>query len=205
MDTMTPRFNLTAPRLPGRLSWRFAWAGLALAASLAGCAPGRELPFLPAGPPNSFQLGVADQVRVITYGEEQLSGTFRVGDDGSIAVPLLGDVQAQGLTTRRLADRLTGELKKRNLLRDPSVSVEILSYRPVFVLGEVAKPGEYSYQPGMTLLTLVTVAGGFTYRAVEDYASVVRTEDGQEAVRGRLLPEAFLKPGDVVKIYDRVF
>ena len=197
MDTTTTRRLLAAFRLP--------WAGLALAAGLAGCAPGRELPFLPAGPPNSFQLGVADQVRVITYGEEQLSGTFRVGDDGTIAVPLLGDVKAQGLTTRRLADRIVAELKGRNLLREPSVSVEILSYRPVFVLGEVAKPGEYPYQPGMTLLTLVTVAGGFTYRAVEDYASVVRTEDGQEAAKGRLLPEAFLKPGDVVKVYDRVF
>ena len=197
MDTTTARRIPIAPRL--------SWAGLALVAGLAGCAPGRELPFLPASSSNSFQLGVADQVRIITYGEEQLSGTFRVGDDGTVAVPLLGDVKAQGLTTRRLADRVAAELKGRNLLREPSVSVEILSYRPVFVLGEVAKPGEYPYQPGMTLLTLVTVAGGFTYRAVEDYASVVRTEDGQEAVKGRLLPEAFLKPGDVVKVYDRVF
>ena len=65
------------------------------------------------------------------------------------------------------------------MLRKPSVSVEVATYRPIYVLGEVNKPGQYPYQPGMTVVSAAAVAGGFTYRAVEDYASVVRTVDGE--------------------------
>ena len=126
------------------------------------------------------------QIRVITYGEDQLSHDYRVGDDGSIAVPLLGPVHAEGLTTGQLSARIGDDLRARKLL------------------GEVAKPGQYPYQPGMTMLTAATVAGGFTYRAVQAYAYVVRL-DGRRTVEGRLLPGGFLKPGDVVKFYERTF
>ncbi len=82
--------------------------------------------------------------------------------------------------------------------------VEVIAYRPVFILGEVSKPGQYPFQPGMTVLTAVAVAGGFTYRAVEDYASVLRNT-GDKPVEGRAVGATLLAPGDVVTIYERVF
>jgi polysaccharide export outer membrane protein len=82
--------------------------------------------------------------------------------------------------------------------------VEITAYRPIFVLGEVSKPGQYPYQPGMTMVTAAAVAGGFTYRAVLDYASVVRTQDGV-AVEAKALRQSFIQPGDVITIFERRF
>ena len=177
---------------------------LALCASLAGCAPGRDLPPLPGYQAQAYRLGGGDQIRIITFGEEQLTGEFRVDDQGRIAVPLLGGVVAAGKTPQQLEASMAEALRKRNLLRDPSVAVEVLAYRPIFVLGEVAKPGQYPYQPGMTVLTSVAIAGGFTYRGVQDYVSVVRTTGGT-AVEGTAAPSAFVAPGDVVKVFERRF
>ena len=171
---------------------------------LAACAPGSGLPVLNPARPEAYQLGVGDQIRVITYGEDQLTHDYRIGDDGSIAVPLLGVVSAEGLTTAQLSMRIAAELRERKLVREPSVSVQVTDYRPIFVLGEVAKPGQYPFQPGMTMLTAVTVAGGFTYRAIQSYVYVVRL-DNRQTVVGKVLPDGFLKPGDVVKVYERVF
>jgi polysaccharide export outer membrane protein len=152
----------------------------------------------------AYTLGIGDQVRVITFGEQTLTGQFTVGDNGDIAVPLLDTVHAAGLTTRQLADRISGLLRSKNLFRNPSVSVEVVTYRPVFVLGEVNKPGEYPYQPGMTMLSAVAVAGGFTYRAVDGYASVLRNEHGKPA-EGRVGRDALLLPGDVMTVFERNF
>ena len=182
---------------------RVAMIGLA-AAALASCAPGRDLAPLPDLRNNTYALGVGDQVRVITVGGEQLTGDFRVNDAGDIAVPLLGAVQAAGLTTSQLEQRITQGLREKGLFSDPSVAVEVLAYRPIFILGEVNKPGQYPYQPGMTLLTAVSVGGGFTYRAVTDYASVVRA-DGDQAVEGRVSRLSAILPGDVITVYERVF
>ncbi len=79
-----------------------------------------------------------------------------------------------------------------------------MAFRPVFVLGEVAKPGQYPFQPGMTMLTTVAVAGGFTYRGVQDYASVVRTSN-HNAVEGKITPLSFIAPGDVINVFERRF
>jgi polysaccharide biosynthesis/export protein len=178
-----------------------AFAALAL---LAGCAPGRDLPPLPPPAHTAYTLGPGDQVRVITFGEQTLTGQFSVADNGNVALPLLGPVPAAGLTTPQLADSIDAQLRGKDLLRHPSVAVEIVTYRPVFVLGEVNKPGEYPYQPGMTMLSVVALAGGFTYRAFEDYAAVVRNELGKP-IEGRADDGALLRPGDVVKIMERRF
>lgn len=108
------------------------------------------------------------------------------------------------MTPQELEGAVAGGLKERKILRDPSVSVEVLAYRPVFVLGEVAKPGQYPYQPGMSALTAVAIAGGFTYRAVQDYMSVIRSTGGT-AVEGIAQPSSFSAPGDVIKVFARRF
>ncbi len=175
-----------------------------LAALVGGCSPGGDLSPISEYRANAYKLGSGDRIRVITFGEDQLTGEFRVDDTGRIALPLLGSVPAAGLTPEQLDDVIADGLKKRKLLRDPSVSVEVVAYRPVFVLGEVAKPGQYPYQPGMTMQTTVAVAGGYTYRGVQDYASVVRTTTG-DAVEGLVTPRSFIAPGDVVKVFERRF
>jgi polysaccharide export outer membrane protein len=183
---------------------RLARLALACLAPVAACAPGANLPPLPADTGASYHLGPGDQVRVITFGGDQLTGEFRVSDEGTIAVPLLGPVQAAGLTPVELSRRLVKELQEHKLIKDPSVSVEVISYRPFFVLGEVNKPGRYPYEPGMTVLTAVSIAGGFTYRAITDYASIVRNQQGHP-VEGRVGRETVVRPGDVINIYERIF
>lgn len=176
----------------------------AMLAGLAGCAPGADLALLPQPPAGAYQLGAGDEIRVITFGEDQLTGSFRVDDEGNIALPLLGIIHAAGSTPVELQTRVAGQLLQQKLLRQPSVSIEVLAYRPVFVLGEVAKPGVYPYQPGMTMLTAVAVAGGFTYRAVQAYASDVRTTR-DVAREGRITPLSFVAPGDVINVFERRF
>jgi polysaccharide biosynthesis/export protein len=172
---------------------------------LAGCAgPWSSLPPLPPVPTGQYRLGPGDRVRIITFGNEQLTGEFRVSAGGDIALPLLGTVHAAGLTPRELEDQVATLLARSRLFKSPSVSVEVVEYRPIFALGEVNRPGQYAYQPGMTVLTAVAIAGGFTYRAVVDVFSVVRSR-GTAATEYRADRESFLQPGDVLTIYERRF
>ncbi|NHO32314.1 polysaccharide export protein [Acetobacter sp. LMG 1636] len=174
--------------------------------TLVACSPTHGLVPLPQAT-GFYRLGAGDQVRVLTYNDPQLSNTFFVADTGTIAFPLIGIVQAAGETPQSLANELTKTLSSRGLLRDPSVSVEVMKYRPVFILGEVSKPGQYQYIPGMTMQSAVALAGGYTYRAITNTASAVRTEgiNGNHPVNGRIIPETLLAPGDVVTIYERYF
>ena len=177
---------------------------VALAVLLSACAPGRDLGLLPEYRSHGYVLGSGDQVHVITFGEDQLTGQFRIDDQGRIAIPLLGDVNAAGLTTNGLADRIRAGLKQKDVLRDPNVSVEVTAYRPVFVLGEVSKPGQYAYEPGATMLTVIAIAGGYTYRAYKDYVSVIRVV-GDHTEQGRASPSALVAPGDVINVFERHF
>lgn len=182
----------------------FACATALVPAAIVACSPGANLPPLPDYNSQVYRLGGGDQVRIITFNVDQLSQTFRVNDSGNLALPLLGSVRATGRTTGELGTLIARELQRKNMVRDASVSVEVTEYRPVFILGEVNKPGQYPYLLGMTLLTAVAVAGGFTYRAVQDYAEVVRS-NGDTAVIGKASPESFIAPGDVVKILEQRF
>ena len=185
--------------------WRI-FAPLALAAAgLSACSGPGDLPALPPVPTGQYILGPGDQVRIITFGAEQLTGQFKVGDSGDIALPLLGNVHAAGLTSQQLSQELTTGLVRTGMFKSPSVAVEVAAYRPIFVLGEVTKPGQYPYQPGMTVLTAIAIAGGFTYRAVTDSFSVVRTVAGGKTIEGIANRQTTLQPGDVITVYERHF
>jgi polysaccharide export outer membrane protein len=180
---------------------------MVLAISLTGCVQGGDLPDLPPATENMYHLGAGDQVRVITYDEAQLSDTFTVGSDGNIAFPLVGNVRAAGLTPNELAAQLTHSLQAGKLISRPSVSVQVAQYRPVSILGEVDHPGQYPFEPGMTMLDAVALGGGFTYRAVTGYASDVRSGDHAASgpMEGKIYRSTVLQPGDVVTIYERYF
>jgi len=112
------------------------------------------------------------------------------------------------LTPVELAFSVSDLLEKSGLYKDAKVSVEVTQYRPIFILGEVAKPGQYPYQPGMTVLTSVAIAGGFTYRAVTNRFSIVRqggVAGETPASEGRAERDTLLAPSDVVTVHERVF
>ena len=170
----------------------------------AACSRDDALGPLPEYRPETYRLGPGDQLRVLTFGEQQLTGEFRVDDQGRIAMPLIGSVAASGKGPKELETEIAAALSQGDYLKNPHVTVEVVAYRPIFVLGEVSKPGQYPYQPGMTFLTAVAIAGGFTYRAVQDHGTVVRTTNGT-ASRGRAVQSSFLAPGDVLQVLERYF
>ncbi len=177
---------------------------LLAALAVAGCAPGADLPMLPDPPAEAYRLGPDDTVHIITFDEPQLTGYFRISQSGTLSFPLIGIVDATGQTPIQLAARIADQLRAQKFFRNPSVSAEVTIYRPIYIIGEVAKPGEYPYAPGMTVLSAVAVAGGFTYRAITDYASVIRRED-DHVVEGRLSRRSTVAPGDVITIFERHF
>ncbi len=171
---------------------------------VAGCTPGGDLTSLPPAAEGTYRLGPGDQIRMLTYGEDALSEIFRVNAQGNMSVPLLGDVHAAGLTTDQLASEVSGMLAKRDLMKGAVIAIEVVAYRPIFVLGEVNKPGPYPYVPGMTVQQAAALAGGYTYRAFGPYAEVTREEGGHEVV-GKLSPLAPVLPNDTITILERYF
>ncbi len=173
---------------------------------VAACAnPGLDLPALPDASRSAYRLGPEDQLRVTVFNDPRLTGEFRVTDAGTIALPLIGAIQAAGRTTAEVERAVEQAMREKNLFRDPSAAVEVMTYRPVFVLGQVERGGQFPYQPGMTTLTAVAVAGGFNYRALRDYVSVTRVTEEGRAQEFRASRQALLQPGDVVTVFERRF
>ncbi len=164
---------------------------------------GSDLPRLPPAT-GEYRLAPGDQLRVITAGEDGLTGEFRVADDGRVSLPLLGALPATNRTPRGLQEDIATRLREAGLLRDPSVSVEVATTRPIYVLGEVNRPGQYPFQTGMTVVSAVAAAGGFTYRGISDYAGIVRLAEGSTQ-EGRAARRDLIQPGDVITIYERRF
>ena len=179
-----------------------------IASCITGCAaviaPGSTLPALPASQSGPYRLGSGDEVDIRIFNQSQLSGKYAVDDSGFIDMPLLGLVQAGGFSPDALSGHITSALQTHKLILNPSVAVEISHYRPFYILGEVNSPGQYPFRPGMTFLTAVSIAGGFTYRAVEDYAGITR-DTGGDAEQYRAPNFALVQPGDVITVFERRF
>ena len=171
---------------------------------LAGCAGQlSSLQPLPASEEGPYRLGAGDRIRLQVFGQEELSQEYRVSDSGVITVPLIGAVEAEGETIAGLEQAVAGRLKN-GILVEPQVTAEIVAYRPFFILGETKAPGQYPYVPRMTVLTAVSMSGGFTFRADEDQVSITRLVDGRIA-QFRADPLDFVEPGDVINVYERYF
>jgi polysaccharide biosynthesis/export protein len=185
------------------LSMVALFATLILGLSVAGCSPaGSDLPPLVQGPVSdaSYQLGPGDQLRVTVYGSEDLSGEVPVGDTGMAVLPLIGPIKAAGSTPRQLEDAVRAKLISDRYLKNPNVTIQIINFRPVYVLGEVQKPGDHPYVPGLTVRAAVALAGGFTPRANTSFVIVTRHNQDYRATVSSLL-----RPDDVVQVSERFF
>jgi polysaccharide export outer membrane protein len=151
----------------------------------------------------SYHLDAGDKLRVVVYGQEGLTNTYAIDAGGSITMPLIGSVPARGRTPAGLAAEIGGRLRA-GFIRDPSVAVEIEAYRPFFILGEVAAPGQYPYVPNMTVESAVAIAGGFSPRARRDRVTVTHT-DASGTARYVVPPGTSISPGDTVLVGERWF
>lgn len=176
----------------------------AIAAGMTACAS-ENAPLESATVPQmtDYRLGPGDALRVIVFGEEQLSGEFRVDGAGKVAMPLIGEVNAKDRTSRQLESEIADRLSQ-GYVKDPKVSVEVLTHRPFFILGEVRNPGQYQYVNGMTALSAVAMAGGYTYRAKEDHVLIARGSDPKKELR-RAPVTTPVMPDDVIRVPERYF
>ncbi|MEC9344718.1 MAG: polysaccharide biosynthesis/export family protein [Pseudomonadota bacterium] len=150
-----------------------------------------------------YRLGASDKLRVTVFGEEDLSGEFELDGSGTISLPLIGQVQADRLTLRELEDRIVTRLKD-GYLRDPKVNIEVLNYRPFYILGEVNSPGSYPYRAGLNVLNAVVIGGGYTPRADESDITIVRAADSNRQEQ-RVGPDDIVLPGDILRVKERFF
>jgi polysaccharide export outer membrane protein len=150
-----------------------------------------------------YTLGSGDKIKITVYGEDDLGGEFALDGTGHVQLPLIGQVKAVGLTLHQFAATVATALQN-GYLKDPKVNVQVINYRPFYIIGEVNKPGEYPYESGLTVLRAVALAGGYTYRANDDKVYVRRVNEHDESrmpadSRTRILP------GDIVRVPERIF
>ncbi|WP_431860987.1 polysaccharide biosynthesis/export family protein [Azospirillum sp.] len=172
--------------------------------STIGDFPGELAPTSIVNPTEGYLLEPGNRVRVIVFNENNLSGDFTVDPAGNIALPLIGNIPASGVTAKVLTKRIGDALKRDAYMQNPSVAVEVQTFRPYYVLGEVRQPGEFPYTNGMTVLSAIARAGGYDYRARQGEVVLVRpVPDGQKEYKAT--ERTPLLPGDIVKVLERRF
>lgn len=154
-------------------------------------------------PAADYRLGAGDRIRVTVFGHEDLSGEFTISETGTVSLPLAGTL-AIGSFDVDQAERTVVQALKPDYLLDPGVSIEVVEYRPFYIIGEVNEPGAYAYIAGMTVNEAVALAGGFTYRARKSQVTVIRASNRGRAERSIPATDPVL-PGDVVKVLERLF
>jgi len=157
----------------------------------------------PTGYDRPYHLDAGDRLRVVVFGQEGLTNTYAIDAGGSITMPLIGAVPARGRTPAALADEISAHLRN-GYIREPSVAVEVETYRPFFILGEVAAPGQYPYVPNMSVESAVAIAGGFSPRAKRDQVTLTHT-DNSGSSRAIVPLGTPLSPGDTVLVGERWF
>ncbi len=178
---------------------------VALAAMLTGCS---QPPYVDAARFRAdlsapYQLGSGDRLRVIVFGQDQLTNSYAIDGAGNISMPLIGLVRAEGLTTVQVAGALESRLAQ-GYLRDPKVSVEVEAYRPFYVLGEVGSSGQYPFENGMTAQNAIAIAGGFTPRGDQGSVVITRNSDGRAVAFTAPLTYP-VRPGDTITVRERFF
>lgn len=171
-----------------------------LAGALGGCAPRGDAP----GEVPPYTLRPGDRIAVTVHGHPELSGEMDLDADGLVRLPLAGTVGLAGLTVRTAETRIAAALEGI-WVRGASVAVTLLGHAPVFVLGEVQRPGRFVYRPGMTVLEAVALAGGYTYRARTSWVTILRPDRTGQPRELAGTPATPLLPGDGIRVPERIF
>jgi polysaccharide export outer membrane protein len=159
--------------------------------------------YQPGGLQGPYTLDAGDRLRITVFGQEGLTNSYAVDAAGFITVPLVGAVPARGYTTEQLSQSLAERLRQ-GYIREPQVAIEIEAYRPFFIHGEVATPGQYPYVANMTVENAIAIAGGFGPRADKSKVSLSRTIGGQTS-KATVGLNYTLRPGDTLRVGERWF
>lgn len=151
----------------------------------------------------AYRFGSGDKLRVKVYNEDTISGEYEVDSTGNLSLQLLGSVRAAGLTLPELAGMIEHRLREEGYMINPKVAIDVLNYRPFYVLGEVNRPGSYPYVAGMTVLNAIALAGGYTYRAKTWRFELIRGSG--EETKIPVEAQAVVLPGDIIKVNERFF
>lgn len=165
--------------------------------------PGDRIGSAGAAPVEVYKLGVGDKVRMMVYNEPALTGEFALSPNGTLSLPLIGEISAAGQTVEDVRALVQSRLGD-GYLRDPKVSMEVTAYRPFYILGEVKAPGTYPYVSGLTVLNAIATAQGFTPRANQRTIFIRRSGEDRE-VPYELRPDLRIFPGDTIRLGERYF
>lgn len=150
-----------------------------------------------------YILGPGDHIRLKAYDDTNLTGEYEVSSAGYVSVPLVGQVKATGLTTKQLEQSIAAKMKGR-IAQDPKINIEIATYAPFYIYGEVKKAGVYPYQPGLTVADAIATAGGLTYRANEDTIYLQHSGSRVQETINLNVPVR-IRPGDNIRVSERMF
>ncbi|MFW2831109.1 polysaccharide biosynthesis/export family protein [Sphingomonas sp. ID0503] len=185
------------------------WSAFVCALALTGCsAPATVQPTgdrvaSASAASEDYKLGVGDKVRINVFHEDTLSGDFTIGSSGNLSLPLIGTVPALGKTLPEVSADI-GQRLAGGYVRDPKVSMEVVTYRPFYILGEVKSPGNYPFVNGLTAMNAIATAQGFTPRA-NQHMVYIRRDGASEEVPYKLTPDLRVLPGDTLRLGERYF
>jgi polysaccharide export outer membrane protein len=149
------------------------------------------------------RLQGGEKIKVTVFGEGSLSGDYEIDPSGVVSLPLAGTFKAVGLTQAELERELARKFKSE-YLRNPKVTVTILSFRPIYVVGEVERQGEHAFRSGLNVLTAIALAGGPTYRGSKTY--VLIQHFGEKTMKEYpMSASTMILPGDLIKVPERYF
>jgi len=168
---------------------------------LGGCSLGGRPATYEVDVRGPYQLDTGDVVRVLVYGDESLSKSYRVDDAGNVAIPLVGSIPVRGSTTETASARISAALAN-GFMRSPNVSVEVEQYRPFFIQGEVKTAGQFAYVYGMTVRAAISTAGGYTETA-DRGSALVYHRNGHEMIKSKVNLDFPIYPGDTIVILER--
>jgi protein involved in polysaccharide export with SLBB domain len=182
---------------------------IAIGLQVAGCytdfgpiAVEPEPPITPLSVASRIQAG--DKLKIIVYGEDNLSGIYDVNPGGMVSMPLIGTIKATGRTISELERYIAARYGGGKFLQEPKVTVSVVEFQPFYVLGEAEHPGQFPFKTGLDVLTAITTAGGFTYRASR--TSVFLRHAGEDVWREYSLATPIpIAPGDLIRVPERYF
>jgi protein involved in polysaccharide export with SLBB domain len=151
-----------------------------------------------------YRLGPGDHIKLMVFNQPSLSSDFTVDGAGFLSLPLLGPLKAEDQTTRQLEQSIAQELIDRKYLVNPSVAVQIVEFRPYYILGEINSPGSYPYIVNLTITKAVAAAKGYTYRANTHRVYIQRSGENTEVLYG-VTPGTAVLPGDTIRVPERRF